>query len=276
MAAVRTAVVGHVEWIDFAVVDHVPIPGEIIHADETFAEPAGGGGVAAVQLFRLSGDAVLFTALGDDELGHRSKDRLEELGVRVEATFKPTPQRRGFTYLDVAGERTITVMGERLGPLGEDPLPWDELAGVQAVYFTAGDHGALEAARQAGTLVATTRVMEDLARAQVALDAVVGSARDPSERYDPHLLHPSPGMVVLTEGSRGGSYRVAGGPAGRFDPAAPPGPAVDAYGCGDTFAAGLTFALGEGAPPEAAVAFAARCGAICLTGRGPYEARLHP
>lgn len=270
----RTAVVGHVEWIDFAVVDHVPTPGEIIHADETFAEPAGGGGVAAVQLFRLSGDAVLFTALGDDELGHRSKERLEELGVRVEATFKPRHQRRGFTYLDAAGERTITVMGDRLGPLREDPLPWAELVDVQGVYFTAGDRGALEAARQAGAVVATSRVMGDLARAHVPLDAVVGSARDPSERYDPHLLHPPPGLVVLTEGSRGGTYRVAGGAEQRFEASAVPGPAIDAYGCGDTFAAGLTFALGEGAPPEAAIAFAARCGAICLTGRGPYGARL--
>jgi ribokinase len=230
--------------------------------------------VASVQLFRLSGDSVLFTALGDDDLGHRSKERLEELGVRVEATFKPTHQRRGFTFLDAAGERTITVMGDRLGPLREDPLPWHELAEVQAVYFTAGDRGALEAARQARALVATTRVMGDLAQAHVALDAVVGSARDPSERYDPRLLHPPPGLVVLTEGGLGGTYRAEGGETRRFRPAPLPGPVVDAYGCGDTFAAGLTYALGGGRAPQEALAFAARCGAICLTGRGPYGAHV--
>jgi ribokinase len=271
---VRTAVVGHIEWIDFASVDHVPTRGEIIHADDTFAEPAGGGAVAAVQLFRLSGDAVLFTALGDDDLGHRSKERLEELGVRVEATFKPTNQRRGFTFLDATGERTITVMGDRLGPSRDDPLPWDELSGIDAVYFTAGDQGSLEAARQAGVVVASSRVMAELVRAHVALDAVVGSARDPSERYDPGALHPPPELAVLTESGRGGAYRTADGTARHFDSAPLPGPVADAYGCGDSFAAGLTFGLGKGLSPEEAVALAARCGATCLTGRGPYGARV--
>lgn len=271
----RTAVVGHVEWIDFAWVDHVPTSGEIIHAGDTFAEPAGGGAVAAVQLLRLSGDAVLFTAFGDDDLGHRSEERLAELGVRVEATFKPTHQRRGFTFLDATGERTITVMGDRLGPSSDDPLPWDELADVQAVYFTAGDRGSLEAARQAEVVVASSRVMTGLVRAHVALDAVVGSARDPSERYDPDALHPPPELAVLTEGGRGGTYRTADGTVHRFDPAPLPGPVADAYGCGDTFAAALTFGLGKGLPPEEAVALAARCGATCLTGRGPYGARVH-
>jgi len=50
--------------------------------------------------------------------------------------------------------------------------------------------------------------------------------------------------------------------------APPPGDVVDTYGAGDSFAAGLTFALASGAPPQEAVAFAARCGAATLTGRG--------
>ena len=46
----RVAVVGHVEWVQFARVPHVPRAGEVIHAHDVFEEPAGGGGVAAVQL----------------------------------------------------------------------------------------------------------------------------------------------------------------------------------------------------------------------------------
>ena len=49
---------------------------------------------------------------------------------------------------------------------------------------------------------------------------------------------------------------------------------VDAYGCGDSFAAGLTFALARGDTVEDAVALGARCGAAVLTGRGPYGAQL--
>src|SRR5262249_43183953 len=139
----RVAVVGHVEWMECAGVERGPRAGEIVHASDAWEEPAGGGAVAAVQLARLAGTCLFLTALGDDELGHRAKRGLEEHGVRVEAAWRPEPQRRGFVHLDAAGERTITVIGERLGPDGSDGLPWSELAECDAVYFTAGDAGAL-------------------------------------------------------------------------------------------------------------------------------------
>ena len=60
----RVAVVGHVEWVQFARVERVPRAGEIVHAHETWDEAAGGGAVAAVQLARLAGGgADFFTAL---------------------------------------------------------------------------------------------------------------------------------------------------------------------------------------------------------------------
>ena len=98
----------------------MPQPGEIVHASETFEEPAGGGAVAAVQLRKLAGEATLFTAFGDDETGHRTDAELREHGVHVEGRFRPEPQRRAFVHLDSDGERTITVLGPRLGPSGGD------------------------------------------------------------------------------------------------------------------------------------------------------------
>ena len=56
----NVAVVGHVEWIEFVRVESVPRPGEIVGAQETWEEPAGGGGVAAVELARLAGEAALY------------------------------------------------------------------------------------------------------------------------------------------------------------------------------------------------------------------------
>jgi ribokinase len=53
-----------------------------------------------------------------------------------------------------------------------------------------------------------------------------------------------------------------------------PGPVGDAYGAGDSFAAGLTFGLGSGMDIREAVALAARCGAHCMTGRGAYAGQL--
>jgi ribokinase len=270
--ALRAAVVGHVEWIEFGRVDHVPEAGEIVHVSDSWQEPGGGGAVAAVQLARLAGEATLYTALGDDEVGHRSKAALESLGLRVEAVFRPEPQRRGYVHVDAAGERTITVIGSRLGPAGDDPLPWEELADTDAVYLTAGDEGAVRAARAAGTLVSTARGLETLRQAGVQLDALVASAKDPGERYQAGELDPPPRFVVRTEGPAGGSYE--GEESGSW-PATPlPGPVSDLYGCGDSFAAGLTYGLAARLEVADALRLGARCGAACATGRGPYGAQL--
>jgi ribokinase len=45
---------------------------------------------------------------------------------------------------------------------------------------------------------------------------------------------------------------------------------VDTYGAGDCFAAGLTYALGAGLAVDDALALAAKCGAWCVAGQGPY------
>jgi ribokinase len=270
----RAAVVGHVEWIEFGRVDHVPAAGEIVHVSESWQVPAGGGAVAAVQLCRLAGVGALYTALGDDEIGHRSKEELERLGLRVEAVFRPEAQRRGFVHVDRDGERTITVIGERLGPSADDPLPWHELEAVDTVYFTAGDAGAAREARRARTLVGTARGLDVLAAAAVELDALVASSRDRGERYEPGDLDPPPRNVVRTAGSAGGEYETAAGERGRWESTPPAGPVSDFYGCGDSFAAGLTYGLGAGLPIGEAVEVGARCGAACATGRGPYEVQL--
>jgi ribokinase len=269
----RVAVVGHVEWIEFARVERMPRAGEIVHAREAWEEPAGGGAVAAVQLAKLAGGATLYTALGDDELGRRAHRELEALGLRVKATFRPEPQRRAFVHLDGRGERTITVIGERLGPRGADPLPWEELAETDAVYFTAGDVAALRGARTARTLVSTPRGLGTLAEAGVELDALVASGSDAGERYEPGQLAPPPRAVVRTAGAAGGEWEVAT-ERGRWAATPLPGPVADAYGCGDSFAAGLTYGLGAGLDLSAALDLAARCGAACLTGRGPYAGQL--
>jgi ribokinase len=270
----RLAVVGHVEWLDLVRVDHVPAPGDIVHAVESWQEPAGGGAVAAVQLARLSGDCVFLTALGDDDLGRRAKRELEALGVRVEAAWRPEPQRRAFVHVDESAERTITVIGERMGPRADDALPWEELEGIDGIYFTAGDAGAVRRARAARRLVGTVRALAALAAAGVQLDAVVSSANDAAERYSPGDIEPPPLLIARTDGAAGGSLTTAAGETGHWEAAPLPGPAVDTYGAGDCFAAGLTYGLAEGRTPADALALGARCGAACVTGRGPYSGQL--
>ncbi len=280
MARARTsrpnvAVVGHVEWVQFARVAHVPRAGEVVHAEDPFEEPAGGGAVAAVQLARLAGAASLVTVVGDDEYGRRSVTRLSELGVEVRVSTVQSATRRAVTLVDDAGERTITTFGPRLEPRGgRDDERWSGLEGIDGLYFTAGDEVELRIARlRSRVLVASPRAREALGHG-VRIDALVLSGDDEIElrAAEPALAEAE--LVVWTEGERGGRYRRRDGETGNWAAVPPPGERVDSYGCGDSFAAGLTYGLAAGLPLTEGLALAARCGAVCSTGRGPYERQL--
>jgi ribokinase len=270
----RFAVVGHVEWIEFARVPHVPRPGEIVHATEWWEDAGGGGAVAAVQLAKLAGGAEFFTALAGDENGRRAKARLEELGVTVYAAPREGVHRRGFVHLDDDHERTISILGERLVPHGDDDLPWERLDDVDAVYFTGGDVAALVQARRARMLVATPRAYDTLRASDVNLDALVRSAKDPGEQQAEEGLDPAPDIVVSTAGKEGGEWVGEDRSSGRWKAAQLPGPPQDSYGAGDSFAAGLTYGLGAGMSIDEALEVASRCGAHKLSGRGAYDGQL--
>ena len=267
MPVMRAAVVGHIEWMEFVPVEAVPRPGEIVHADESWEQAAGGGSVAAVQLSKLADSVDFFTALGNDEHAQRAREELEARGITVHATAVDAPQRSGFTFVDDAGERTITTIGRKLHPRGhDDTLPWHELARCDAVYLCAGDADALLMARRARVLVATARELTTLKQGSVELDALVSSGKDEAERYQPGQLDPDPRLVVTTSGKLGGWAQ----PGGPYNAAPLPPNPTDAYGAGDCFAAGLAFALGAGLEWLEALDFAARCGAGALAGPGVH------
>jgi ribokinase len=259
---VRCAVIGHVEWVEFARVPAVPAAGEIVHADEIWAEPGGGGAVVASQLARLAGGCDFFTALGDDDLGHASKSYLQRLDMDVHVQWPGTSStRRAWVHVDRDGERTITVLGDKL--LRDVPLP---VEGYDLVFFVSGTVAALRAARGAGFLAATVREQSTLEAAGVPIDLLVGSVADPGERYVGAV---DAALVVLTEGAAGGTANGV-----HFAAVETPGPVVDSYGAGDSFAAALAYALARGDDLAQALELGSRAGAAVLTGRGPYTSQL--
>ncbi|MCP9931834.1 ribokinase [Cyanobium sp. AMD-g] len=266
------AVVGHVEMVSFIGVEHLPAAGEILHADDFCELPAGGGAVVAVQMARLTGGRIpFFTALGDDAVGRRAADELEGLGLELHIAWREAPTRRGITFIDAGGERTITVIGERLMPTAADGLPWQRLAGADGVFATATDAAGLRLARRARVLAATPRVrLATLREAGVTLDALIGSSADPGEAYRPGDLEPAPSLYIGTEAERGGVLE----PGGRYAAVLRQGPVLDAYGAGDSFAAGVTTALAAGWSLQDAISLGAHCGAASLDGRGPYASQL--
>lgn len=262
-AVTRVAVVGHVEWVEFVEVSRFPERGKITPGNGAFCHAGGGAVVAAAAMAELGAEVDFFCALGRDANGEAAAAELTARGISVHAAWREVPTRGVITLLEPAGERTIIALGERIEPHGADPLDWDRLQDVPALYFTAGDAAAARAARRARMLVATPRARDGLEASGVAIDALVYSAGDPDEHAWAQRLAGRSAVMVETEGSAGG--RWWGRSEGRWPPVAVPGERRDAYGCGDAFAAGLTVGLSRGLQMLEAAAIGAGKGAEMLT-----------
>jgi ribokinase len=276
----RLAVVGHVEWVDFLLAGRLPRTGEIVGASEAWEAASGGGAMAAYALKSLTGAASFFCALGDDARAAATARGLRAFGLDVHAAVRPgRAQRRTLTTLTPDHERTITVLGPPLVPSGDDPLPWSDLSSYDGVLFFAGDAAAARACRAARVLVSSGRARDALLASGVHVDALVGSADDADELVDDALLAATePRWIVTTEGPRGGSWHApaADRDRGRWLAQPPPGPAIDAFGCGDAFAAALMAALADGRSIADACALSARVGAALLSERAPSVGDLAP
>ena len=268
MSAPRVVIVGHVEWVTHAL-GRLPARGHIADQRGAFGEPAGGGGGAAVAAARLGAHTTLVTALGGDAAAQTAAQVLAARGVELTAAARAAAQTPVLTITEPDGERTIMVIGERLQARVDDGLHLTVATGSGAAYYTGEDAALLSEIRaRVPLLVVTARRLEDLVTAGVRADVVVGSANDPDE--DPRGLPVglTPAWTVLTDGARGGTVIAHDGTVRRYPAVAPSAPAIDSYGCGDTFAAGLTVGLARGLDIDGAIALGATAGAECATWRG--------
>jgi ribokinase len=273
LSPLKLAVVGHVEVVTFLRVAQIPAAGAICMAKEGMEVPAGGGAVVAVQMAKLTGRPVaFFTALGRDRAGEQAARDLEAMGLDLHVAWRDAPTRKGVTWVDDQGERTITVLGERIMPCGQDLLPWEQLESSDGVFVTATDGAGLRLARRCRVLAATPRVRWPvLLESGVRLDALVGSALDPAEAL-PADLDSLPAQHTITTEAAAGSTALPG--QRRFGAPQLTAPLVDAYGAGDSFAAGVTAGLAAGWPLAEAISLGSHCGAACLQGFGPYASQM--
>ncbi len=269
LKGLKLAVIGHVEWVTFLSVDKLPIAGNISHAKIGLEEPAGGGAVAAVQLSRLvNNDVHFFTALGRDSTGEKSYERLEKMGLKLHVGWREKKTRKGISMTDQKGDRAITVIGERLQPTIKDRLPWDTLSTFDGVYITATNSLTLKKCRESAVLVTTPRIkLKTLEEARIKIDAFIGSGLDPDEKLISEEITPLPALRIATEGEHGGMAW----PGGRYNAVKINKPIIDSYGCGDSFAAGVTAGLSAGWSFQNSINLGAQCGAECCTHFGPYN-----
>ena len=267
-AKLKLAVVGHVEWVSFLRVNQLPKAGWISHSNESIEFPAGGAAVTAVQMAKSNNQEVhLFTALGADTEGKASYEILSEMGLIVHAAWRNKPTRKGISMVDKNGERAITVIGERLQPLSKDALPWEDLKNFDGVFITATDELGIKLCRKSKKVLITPRLgKEVIKKSGIKIDVLVGSGLDPDERMVLKELKHQSSLTISTEGEAGGEVF----PGGRFESFKVKSKVIDTYGCGDSFAAGLTTGIAANWELDKAISLGAYLGANCSTFFGPY------
>ena len=235
------AVVGHVEWMNFLKVDQLPKPGVISHSEKSIEYPAGGGSVIAKTLSELTNNQVhFFTSLGNDYYGEQSFKILSNYGIRLHVAWRDKPTRKGFSLIDSNGERSITVIGERLAPTYKDKLDWNLFEKMDGIFITASDSEIFKKARIADSLCTTPRVgINIINKSNVFLDGLIGSNLDPGEVFSLSDISIKPKLIIKTEGENGGILY----PGGRYEALINTKQKIDSYGCGDAFAAGILYGL---------------------------------
>ncbi len=265
----KLAVIGHVEWVTFLKVDQLPLAGQISHAKDSFEEAAGGAAVAAIQMARLiNGPVDLITSLGKDNYGEKCYERLTKLGLNLKVAWREKPTRKGISLISKDGERAITVIGERLQPIGSDSLSWSDMKNYDGIFVTATDKEGITFARKAKFLSATPRIGTNILKmSKVKLNALIGSGLDPGEKINFEELIPRPDIYIATKGKSGGSIYPENH---KYKSIRPSSKEIDTYGCGDCFAGAVTTALSAKLNLEQAIKIGAYCGAECSTHYGPY------
>ena len=264
----KFAVIGHVEWINFLEVDQLPKAGIISHSKRSQECPAGGGSVIAKMLRELTNNEVHFyTSLGNDYYGEKSFKILEGMGIILHVAWRNIPTRKGFSLIDSEGERSITIIGDRLAPNHKDKLDWSILKNMDGIFITAADEELFKKSRDAPALCTTPRVGLDIInKSKIYLDALIGSNFDPGEKFSLSDINVKPGFIIKTEGEKGGIVF----PGGRYKAIENIKNKVDSYGCGDSFAAGILYGLSSNWSIEKSVDLAKILGGNCSQEFGPY------
>ena len=260
-------VVGHIEWVTFIEVENFADQGQIGHGEIYAEKTAGGGTLTAIALSKLTNKRVNFiTALGRDYYGYKCHKELTKLGLNVHVAWRSTATRRGVSMLNKSGERSITVIGQRLSPIASDNLPWELASSSDGIFVSATDKPGLIKCRRCKTLVSTPRIgLELMKSSNVKFNAIIGSDNDAYERkiLNSHL---NADIVVKTRGESGGEF-TRGRKYKVYEKINKP---IDSYGCGDNFAAGVTAGLSANWEIDEAIKLGSQLGAECAKSLGPY------
>lgn len=289
----RVCVIGSLN-VDLTIsIPYFHAPGESIIGSGFGMFAGGKGGNQAVALGRLGADAVMAGMVGNDENGRFYRNTLKR--ERVDDRFvSGCDTTTGVALIEVntaTGDNRIAVhMGanEKLTPTYIDSI-WDELSAcdIFLMQFEMPMETVIHAAKKINALGKT--LILDPAPARQIPDELLPCATyiTPNETElqiitgrqteNPDLIREAATLLI----SRGARHIVAKmGAAGAMLVTSEgaqliPGfavKAVDTTAAGDSFNAGLAYALSEGKPLNDAIVFANAVGAIATTSMGAQAA----
>lgn len=285
----RLVVLGSLNWDMITRVEAFPAPGQTVTGLSFAVSPGGKGANQAVALARLGARVSLVGALGDDAFGRDYRVVLENEGVDTTGVQTVAGTSGTATILvDKHGENQIVVVpgaNESLGP-NQD---WDGvLEGASAILLQLEVplDTVTEAARQARArgvrvildpaparplppeLLANVDVITPNQTEAAVLTGLDASTDEGIEASARALVHRGVALVVVKAGARG-AYLASTEALVHV-----PGftvATVDTVAAGDSFNAGLAFALDRGDAPEA-VRFANAVAALSTTQPGAQGA----
>ena len=252
-------------------VPHLPAPGETVIGGRFSEAPGGKGANQAAAAARLGARTWFVGAIGDDDLGRRTREDLEGAGVDCSLLAVSTePTGVAQIWLDEHGENAIAVASGANATLDasavETALASIEAGGAVVLASLEIPDAASEAAAR-GAAERGWRFVLNPAPARPLSDELLSrtSVLTPNESEASVLvgegaLEDRVDAVVVTLGARGAEIRRRGEtPVAQ---AAFSVDVVDTTGAGDAFSATIAWALAEGRSLEEAVRDAAAAGAL--------------
>ncbi len=277
-------------------VAHAPRPGESVLADSFSTHPGGKGANQAVALARLGGRVHMVGAVGKDGYGEEYRHVFRREGVdaafvrtnHAEATglalifLEPTAENRIVVVAGANGEVTPKAVRAAISAMPDECIVLTQLEVPPAAV-----HEALAAAKTRGfttildpaparTLPADQLALVDIVTPnQTELKALAGDGSASDDDRHAYLASCGVKTLVLKSGAAGAVVTRLSHNGGSHTTFTVPGfsvDAVDTTAAGDSFNAGLAFALGRGDELESAVRLACAVGALSCTKLGAQSA----
>ena len=269
----RVLVLGSLNVDLVAHVDRHPRPGETVLAEGELRRYAGGKGANQAVAAAAAGARVTMAGtVGDDPAGTAYLERLRGRGIDVTGVrvVGGQPTGQAWVVVDGDGENSIVVVpGANACASPPDLTGWGtgdvllvQLEVPMAVVASAARDAAARGVRVVGNAAPYAALPHDVA---AVADPVVVNEHEALALADGDVL---PRSVLVTFGAAGCSWDGE-----RYEPATPPGEAVDTTGAGDAFCGALAAALADGAERAEAVRRAAQAGAAAV---GRFGAQPDP